>query len=67
MLRDRIPNPDNIKGVEKGTRPGTTDLGSNLNSTSHQLCDLRHFSEIAQILRQYFLPAILICCKDQIR
>lgn len=67
MLRGCIPHPDNVMGVEKGTRPGTTDLGSNLNSISHQLCDLKHFSEIAQILRQYLLPAILICCKDQIR
>lgn len=55
MLRDRIPNPDKVKGVEKGTRPGSTDLGSNLHSTSHQLCELKHVSEIAQILYQYFL------------
>lgn len=61
MLRDHIPNPDKVKGVEKGTRPGTTDLGSNLNSISHQPCDLKHFSEIAQILRQYFFVFCLQC------
>lgn len=49
MIRDYIPNPEKVKEVERGTRPGTTDLGSNLNSTSHQLCDLKHFSETAQV------------------
>lgn len=29
--------------------PGTTDLGSSLNSTTNELCDFKHFSEIAHV------------------